>query len=137
MTEVIPDTEWALRGYLRAQLGSTVKVWLDKPKGTPAFPMVVIVGRIGGGPDPYVPVDAPRISLEVWGSPGGDGRKTARDTMSALVDVLHRLEGEALDAGTVAYGASDIKVVWMPDRSDPDNVIPRYVVDATVFVRSS
>jgi hypothetical protein len=134
--EIVPDVEWALREWLRAELPA-IKVWLDVPKGTPTFPLIVIGGRIGGAPDRYVPIDQPRVSFSVWGGPGGNGRKLARDVMSLLVDTIVTAESVLLDLNTFSYGAAVESIMWLPDDSDPDNVLARYVVDVTFGVRSS
>jgi len=131
--DLIPDTEWSLREWLRAQL-PTIKVWFDVPSGTPTFPLITLGGRIGGAPDQIL--DHPRMSFSVWGGPGGNGRKLSRTAMSALVELLNSAENIPLDADTFAYGAVVDSVLWLPDESDPDNRIARYVVDASFTVRS-
>jgi hypothetical protein len=130
------DAEWALRSYLRTVLGSGIKVWLGQPQGTPTLPMVVITGRLGGGPDLYIPLDDPRVSFDCWGPAGGNGRKAAVDTKRALITALAGMDGVKLDADTLCYGAYEITDRWAPDDTDPDNVIPRYVVDASLTLRS-
>lgn len=136
MSDLIPDTEWALREWLRVRLGTGVKVWFDVPSGTPTFPIVTVGGRIGGGPDVSGILDQPRITFAVWGGPGGDGRKLARETMTALVGVLESAENVPLDAATYAYGIVVDSIQWLPDETDRDNRLARYVVDASLAVRS-
>ena len=135
MSDLVPDTEWSLREWLRAEL-PTVKTWFDVPNGTPTFPLITIGGRIGGAPDTDGTLDHPRISFSVWGGPGGNGRKSARETMSALVDLIATAENVPLDAETYAYGGVVDSVLWLPDESDPDNRLARYIVDASFTVRS-
>jgi len=131
----LPDWEWSLREWLRATFPDN-KVWFDPPKGTPVVPMITISGQIGGAPDAYVPTDHPRASLTIWGPPGGDGRKAAVDLKNELIDALDELGG-FLDDEAYAYGARVTSVLWAPDRSDPNNVIPRYIVDLTLSLRAS
>lgn len=132
--ELIPDTEWSLREWLRVKL-PTVKVWFDVPSGTPTFPLITIGGRIGGAPDAMV--DNPRLSFSVWGGPGGNGRKLARTAMSALVELVQTCENVPLDAETYAYGGTVDSILWLPDDSDSDNRLARYVVDVSFTVRSA
>lgn len=133
----LSDADWALRAYLRATLGPTRKVWSAFPTGTPTFPLIVIQGRVGGGPDGSVPVDNPRVSFQVWGANGGEGRKAMQDLTKLLVEALGDLENKPLDANTYAYGVSGINVIWLPDDSDPDNVLPRNIVDVSVMLREA
>jgi hypothetical protein len=130
----LTDWEWSLREWVRDQLPS-VKTWFEPPKGSPSTPMITISGQIGGGPDAYLPIDSPRVSFSIWGPPGGDGRKAAGDIMRDLVHDLDNVNGP-LDDETYCYGASGIGIIWAPDRSDPDNVLPRYIVDATLTTRA-
>jgi hypothetical protein len=132
----VADVEWAMRTWLRIQAGPSIKIWLGQPQGDPTFPMIVINGRLGGSPDLDVPLDQPRMTFDCWGPPGGGGRKQALDAMRVLVTSLTGIENTVLDADTFAYGAYDITVRWAPDATDPDNVIPRYVVDASLTLRS-
>ena len=129
------DWEWSLREWLRA-IFPDEKVWFDPPRGTPSAPMITISGQIGGGPDNYVPVDNPRVSFTIWGPPGGDGRQQAVDLKNDIVEELRALGGN-LDLDTYAFGARIDQVLWAPDRSDPNNVIPRYIVDALLSVRAA
>lgn len=135
-TTWVSDADWAFRTYLRATLGPTIGVWSAKPKGTPSFPMIIINGRLGGGPEPGIPMDNPRLSFDVWGEASGNGRRQAVVAMKALVGALGDLDNEMLDPETYGFGAYDISVRWLPDESDPDNVLPRYVVDASMTLRS-
>jgi len=98
--------------------------------------MITIGGQIGGRPDAYLPMDSPRTSLTVWGPPGGDGRQAAVDLKNELVAELQALAGP-LDSDTYAFGAIVDQILWAPDRSDPNNVIPRYIVDLTLSLRAS
>lgn len=132
--ELIPDTEWSLREWLRAEL-PTIKTWFDVPAGTPTFPLITIGGRIGGAPDAIL--DYPRVSFSVWGGPGGNGRKLARTAMSALVELIQAAENTPLDAETYAYGGTVDSVLWLPDESDSANRLARYVVDVSFTVRSA
>jgi hypothetical protein len=135
MSDQLPDWEWSFREWLRTTFPDD-KIWFDPPRGTPVVPMITIGGQIGGLPDSYLPLDAPRTSLSVWGPPGGDGRQAAVDLKNELVAELEALAGP-LDGDTYAYGAIVTQVLWFPDRSDPNNVIPRYIVDLTLSVRAS
>jgi hypothetical protein len=58
------------------------------------------------------------------------------DLKNDLVAELQALAGQ-LDSDTYAHGARIDSILWAPDRSDPNNVIPRYIVDATLSVRAS
>jgi hypothetical protein len=98
--------------------------------------MITISGQIGGSPDNYVPVDNPRVSLTVWGPPGGDGRQQAVDLKNDLVEALQDMDNVRLNSDTFAFGARIETVLWAPDRSDPNNVLPRYIVDLTLSVRA-
>jgi hypothetical protein len=137
LADLIPDSEWSIRSWLRSEL-PTVGVYFDPPKGgNVKFPLITIPGRIGGIPDVYLPfLDNPRISFQIWGGTGGGGRDQARQVMSLLAELLVTSENIPLDAQTYAYGATIDLVTWSPDDSDPDNVLARYVLDATLAVRS-
>jgi hypothetical protein len=130
------DWEWSFREWLRATFPED-KVWFDPPRGTPSVPMITITGQIGGRPHDYLPIDNPRTSLTVWGPPGGDGRKAAVDLKNDLVEALMELNNELLDDDAFAFGARVDSILWAPERSDPNNVIPRYIVDLTLSVRAS
>lgn len=136
MTEAIVDVEYALREYLRAQ-NPAVRVWLDFPRGNPTFPFIVIEGRLGGTVDDYVDVESPRIGFQVWGAKGGAGRDDAFQVTQWLVKTLKELENTTLLADEVhGYGASEFSIVWLPDKSDPSNILPRYLVTSTITTRS-
>jgi hypothetical protein len=130
----LTDWEWSLREWARDQFPES-KVWFEPPKGSPVVPMITISGQIGGKPDDYLPIDNPRVSFSVWGPPGGDGRKAAVDLKNDLVERLRALGGP-LDDETYGFGARIDSVLWAPDRSDPTNVLPRYIVDATLATRA-
>ena len=130
----LPDWEWSLREWLRTTFPDD-KIWFDPPKGTPSVPMITFSGQIGGRPDADMPIDYPRTSISIWGPPGGDGRKAAVDLKNELVDALSGLSGN-LDGETYGFGARIDSVLWAPDRSDPNNVIPRYIVDVSLAVRA-
>jgi hypothetical protein len=131
------DSELAIRDWLRTQTSPTVKVWFDMPKGDPSFPLITIGGRIGGAPDQYVPTDEPRISFQVWGGAmPGQGRQNAIAALGELVTALESVTGLALNASVYAYEARVDSMLWLPDDSDPDNVLARYVVDTTWLIRS-
>lgn len=137
--EAVVDIEWALREWLRAHptKDAGTKVWLGTPNGTPTFPYIEIVGRIGGTVDDYADVESPRISFAVWGGPGGSGHENAVLAMQWLVRALKGLAGETLlSEETYGYGASDFTILRADDKSDPSNKLARYIVDATITVRS-
>jgi hypothetical protein len=141
MTITFVDAEWALRDFLRdhssfASLDRQPKVWLEMPEeGKRTWPMIT-VSRIGGGPENNnKPADNPRVSFQVWGGPGGEGRYHATEVTNALMGILHGLENEYLDEETAGLSALDITAYWNPDRSNPENILARYTVDATVKVR--
>ena len=136
MVELIPDTEWAIREWLRTELAG-IKSWFGTPKGSPSYPYIEIVGRIGGAPDVYTPLDNPRVSFACWGGPGGGGRELAVNAMRDLVELIHDTEATLLDPETFGYTGTVDSILWTPDDSDPDNSLARYIVDATFAVRSS
>ena len=131
----LPDWEWSLREWLRNHFPDD-KIWFDPPKGSPVVPMITLSGQIGGQPDADMPIDNPRASFSIWGPPGGDGRKAAVDLKNELIDRLRGMGGD-LDGEAYGFGARIDSVLWAPDRSDPNNVIPRYIVDATLSFRAS
>lgn len=136
-SEIIPDTEWALREWLRTELPA-VKVYMDPPRGGNAtFPMITLGGRLGGGLDSTRSMDQPFISFSVWGSPGGAGRAQAQQTVSLLAEAIEGADNIDITPDVHLYGGRVDNLSWRPDDSDPDNVIPRYVLDATFGVRST
>jgi hypothetical protein len=144
LPDVLSDEEWALRAWLRAQTWTVdTFVAMGLPKGPGKFPTVEIVGRIGGGPEAVAPIDRPRVSFGCWGGPGGNGRSLAVTARNDLVGFLHTLEESEIapatedGPGPYVFTAYDITALWVPDETDPNNPLARYVVDATLAVRSA
>lgn len=65
-----PDTEGAMRAYLRAHAGVTVtfagRVFFGVPDTLTVYP-VVALGRIGGGRGPSGNTDNALLQVDVWG----------------------------------------------------------------------
>lgn len=140
MTVEWPDIEGGLRDYLRAH-GDVVaavgtRIFFGVPD-TPTFPLVT-VQRVGGGDDlSEAPIDQALVQFDVWGEldANGHGKKADADTVRRAVrQALHDIRGAtALNASTVAYGATVTDDRWLPD---PNNDRPRYSVTALVTARS-
>lgn len=126
------DTELAMRDYLRTHQLITGKcgVFMGIPD-KPSFPLIA-VSQIGDRTDTNIPIEYPRLSLAVWGT----NKKECKDLVRALKEVFFTANNVQLDASTHAYGITVDNILWLPDYSDPENKLSRYVVDITVMVRA-
>lgn len=125
------DAEGALKTYLRGLPDTpwAQRVFFGVPKQkTPTMPLLV-VGRIGGGPQfGETPLEDVRLSIDCWGI----AKQQAADTMRALTTAIFDLASTDLDDETVALNGSVDSVVWLPD----DTVgLSRYSVDVTLTLK--
>lgn len=108
----------------------TNKIYLAMPKGAP-LPSVTL-SRVGGTsiPGSDIPLDAARISFHVWAA----NRPQAKSIKLALLNEIESLgyQPEYVGSqGRIKYGEL-LSDIWFPD---PDDDIPRYIVDATMCVQ--
>jgi hypothetical protein len=143
--ETLPDTEGAIRAYLRtatevtsSAIGTRVFFGVPKPHKETNFPLAVVT-RVGGGPDSSdAPIDQAVIQIDVHGTftEGQYGDKRGcRAAANAILRALRFLDNAngavvAVDGVNVAlHGAIVSNDLWLPDT---DNDRPRYVITAAV-----
>lgn len=129
------DVEGGLRTWFRAQSDITSvvssRVFFGVPDGV-TFPIITLQ-RIGGGPQRgEAPLDDALIQIDCWGGIGNKAQAWA--VTAAVLAVLESMTPQELASGVYGYGASVDSVNFFPDPSDGRS---RYVVTATVTVRSA
>ena len=137
--DAFPDTEGAIRGWLRDQVavravvGNRVFFGVPKAATEATFPLITVqlVSTIPDGASD-APLDRALLQIDCWGSidASGNGQKA---TCSALVNtvraLLHSIT-QPTPMGTVTvFGCNVESVTWLPD---PANDRPRYSVTAEV-----
>lgn len=131
MTDEYPDTEGAVREWLRTRGLPLVgeHVYFGIPTSKPAE--FVTIGRIGGGPvaGSLLPLDVARLSLTCWGS----SKKKASDIANAVVSEVRAIEATPFTSGVVGHGGEVDSVLWQP-AADTDT--PRYIVDVTITAQA-
>lgn len=125
VTTFIEPTQ-AIRDWLRGKAtlsGSGVYAGgLPKDVSLPA----IVVNRVGGAPEPLVPVDAGLYQFDCW-----DEKASGASTLAGILGSLLLSTGpEPLTAGLNIEGATITGVVYFPDLHRPD--INRQVVTAQV-----
>lgn len=131
-TKTFPDTEGAVRTWLKTKTEITSKVgtrvFFGYPEGTPATPLIVLA-RVGGAPQrSEAPVDVALLQFDCWGT--GRNKAQATDVMLALVGVLESMQaGVTLDSTTRGFGSAVESSPWLPE---PTSDQARYVVTAVV-----
>lgn len=136
MTVEWPDTEGAVRDYLRghtdvtAQVGT--RVFFSIPD-QPTWPLVV-VRRVAGGDDTSeAPLDQAVIQIDCWAA--GRNKQQATDVVNAVRQALYELRGAtALNDDVVGYGARIDSIVFLPDPADDR---PRYALTAQITTRAA
>ncbi len=127
---MLTDVEGPVKAWAAATLG--LRVFFGKPQSdTSALtgPLVVL-SRIGGGPEQHVPVDQPRLSFACYGRTKAEAATTA----AAVVEALWSLQAGTMLGSLRALGASGIfGPLWQPEVVGGAEH-PRYIVDATVSV---
>lgn len=140
----MPDTEGALRTWLRAQDAVEAivahRVFFGVPRGAAEadFPMITL-GRVGGGDDPSdVPIDNCTLQVSCWGSIDSRGnpiKASATELVNAVRSAVRAVRSRiSLTADVDALGITVESVVWLPD---PDNDRPRYVMTVDVMALST
>lgn len=131
--EVLPDTEGAVRTFLRANAAVAAivgaRVFFGVPKGATeaSFPLVV-VQRVGGGDsDSEAPVDEALLQVDCWGSISAESGYGVKATATALKNAVRSafksFNGGQLVAGVECGGFTVQSDIWLPD---PENDRPRY-----------
>lgn len=142
ITEVFPDTEGAMRAWLRSHTAVSAlvgaRVFFGIPKKNPTFPLIT-VQRIGGGDDVSdAPLDIALLQIDCWGEidASGNGVKAGATALVNAVRTALRAVGTdtQLTTGVTAHGVNVESVLWLPD---PDNDRPRYSVTAEVAAIST
>lgn len=109
----------------------TNKIFLAMPKGAP-LPSVIL-SRVGGTsmPESDAPIDAARISFAVWAA----NRPQAKTIRTALLGEIESIGYQPEYVGTVGRIKSGLLLsdIWLPD---PEDDVPRYIVDATMYVQA-
>jgi hypothetical protein len=136
--DAFPDTEGAIRTWLRAQpavtalVGQRVFFGIPKAATEATFPLVT-VQLVSTVPDPSeAPVDRSLIQIDCWGSldASGNGQKAAATALVNTIRALLHSITQPTPMGTVTvFGANVESVTWLPD---PTNDRPRYVLTAEV-----
>lgn len=128
-TYTYTDSEQAARLWLRAAL-PTGTARVDFGTGTDYLPAkhgpLIVIGQVGGGPDPHTSVDLPVLSFTVWGAT----KKQASDVKTLLLGLLHTVHGADTPAG-VLEDVRVLTVLWTPDTDGT----ARYVIDAQLAVK--
>jgi hypothetical protein len=142
ITEAFPDTEGGLRTFLRASTGVAAlvgtRVFFGVPRDAPTFPLVT-VARVGGGmrAAEEAPIDYALIQVDAWGRRWEDGgtKAEAFAVAQAVMTALSGIRGRTtLQAGTVAFDATVLALLWAPD---PDTDQPRYSMTVEVVALAS
>jgi hypothetical protein len=129
-THILADVEYATREWLRVLPSITALVGTRVHFGIPAnatFPLIVIT-RVGGGPDLYLPIDRARLSLSCW----GQTKQSAARVAQLVASEIRELDNTAMGADAVGFAGSVASIIWLPD---PTSGTPRYVVEAGLSVR--
>jgi hypothetical protein len=136
--DAFPDTEGAIRSWLRDQLavravvGNRVFFGVPKAATEATFPLVT-VQLVSTVPDPSeAPIDRSLIQIDCWGSldASGNGQKAAATALVNTIWALLHSITQPTPMGTVTvFGANVESVTWLPD---PANDRPRYVLTAEV-----
>ena len=116
-------------GIVSGDTYRSARVFLGMPSPGPGAWPVFSIYRIGGGPmNADVPVDVPRVQIDVWGD---IGKKVACfNVTKTLVSTLLDLPcGTLLSSEVRVLGVSNVTVPYVPDR---DNGRPRYSVNAVI-----
>ena len=136
--DAFPDTEGALRTWLRSQTSITAlvgqRVFFGVPKRatetTVPLLTVQLVSTIPETSD--APLDRALIQIDCWGSidTSGNGQKaTATSLVNTVRALLHSIT-QPTPMGTVTvFGCNVESVTWLPD---PANDRPRYSLTAEV-----
>jgi hypothetical protein len=128
MPEQFPDTEAAMRAYLRADAGVAALVDGRVFFGFSAEsnPKQVTVQRQGGGPDgSEAPVDNAALVFNCWAASKAEAAEICR----AVVAAVEALRERTVYAGTALLGGTVDTWFWSPD---PQGDRPRYIVTANV-----
>lgn len=129
-----PDSEGAMRSYLRAHSGvqaqfggASARVFFAAPD-TAEYPLVTL-GRIGGGRDRAANIDQALIQINVWGSPRD--KASCWTATAAVLGALRDLDATpATVAGKgVLHSAGESSYAWLPD---PASERARYVITVPV-----
>jgi hypothetical protein len=136
--DAFPDTEGAIRTWLRAQPAVTAlvgqRVFFGIPKGATeaTFPLIS-VQLVSTVPDPSeAPIDRALLQIDCWGSldASGNGQKAAATALVNTVRALLHSITQPTPMGTVTvFGCNVESVTWLPD---PTNDRPRYSLSAEV-----
>jgi hypothetical protein len=133
--QILPDAEKIISAGLRldATLAGLLggRIYGALPKRDRVYPLCRLA-RIGGGPT-GIPVHLDRVLMQfdIWGGSKAEARVAA----STLQAVLVGLVGYTTAGGYIS-GASPGAMRYIPDETfTPER--PRYIVDATVYVRST
>lgn len=139
-----PDTEGALRTWLKSQVSITAlvgtRVFNDVPDGATekkTFPCYTLK-RIGGNHgDGDSSIDNALVQFDCWGTISEDGnghpiKASALALKQPLLKLLHNLQGSMLDGVVIGHGANVTSDIWIPD---PTSKRPRYVVTALVYTQ--
>lgn len=129
-----PDAEGASRTYLRAQTSDRLvgRVFFDVPLGNPTFPLATVSLLNLVPQQGEAPLFDAHISMDVW----GQSKKDAIDATLEIVGVITGIRSVLLDAATFGYNGQVDSVIWLP-QVDVDRRLARYVIDATLTVRSA
>jgi hypothetical protein len=130
--ETIPDTEGAMRTWLRAQSNITAlvgnRVFLGGIPQQTAFPLIVL-HQIGGADDESeAPVDNAVITFQCWAATKASASAVTRALRASLQSIRGATD---LDANTRCFGAFVDLTLWQPDPSATINNA-RYIVTARV-----
>lgn len=143
--ELLPDTERVISAFLRAdddvaELAGE-RVYTAMPGQSSKDDTLVLLRRVGGEPPFTQPLIFERCELQVdvYGGPKAAAHTLARTVQRALAGLRGVLTEEVIDVGPVIVAVvSGVQLgafryvpdeVWQPPR-------PRYVFDATVYVKS-
>lgn len=139
MTVELPDTEGAVRSYLRAHADVaavvTARVWFAMPN-TPTFPCVIVTEIAGTDDTSEAPLDQSMLRIDCWGSLHGNGnpdKAAATAVRLAVRQALYDLRtpadvvlGEEPDEVTVRLAGAFVQsTTYLPDPTDGR---PRYSI---------
>jgi hypothetical protein len=112
-------------------VSGSVKIFQAMPKGSPL--PCVILSRVGGAPqeESDAPIDAPRISFEVWAA-NRPQAKTIAKTLLSEIEQLGYSRGYTGILGRIP-SATVLLDMWAPD---DESDTPRYIVDATFYIQA-
>lgn len=143
--ELLPDTERIISAFLRADDNvielAGERVYTAMPGQSSKDDTLVLLRRVGGGPPFSQPLvfEACELQVDVYGGPKAAAHALARTVQAALAELRGVLTEEVIDVGPVIVAViSGVSLgafryvpdeVWQPPR-------PRYVFDATVYVKS-